>query len=481
VLDAFTTGGAQVRGGEHGRDFEIEDEIELSLHPSHQMTAGLSVNGSIESGDEWRNATGTFTFASPEAYDAGQPTTYTQRVGDPSYRQSMYRFSWYVGDSYRIGRQVMVNLGLRQQAQTHLSDWANFAPRVGVNWSPSTRLRTMIRASFGLSHQFLDQSTYEQTRRVDGRLLHDIVIAQPSFPDASLGGVTKEPNAPSIIRARPDLVMPSTRRWTLGLDQPLTSRARLRVAYSRQDGRNQFRSLNANAPIDGVRPDPAFANITELESTAKSFAQSLEVGFTFNHQAWGFSSNTTYRLGEAWNETDGALTLPPDSVDLSGEWGPSRQDTRHRLNVSVNSDLWAGLRMNANFRAQSAPPYTITTGLDANGDGVSNERPDGIGRGTERGASTKNLDLSLTWGVNLGRRQPLAQQGASEQAQRNRSSRRRSADNSLVRFEIFARASNALNIVNRQRFSGVLQSPFFGQPTSADAARRIVLGTRVSF
>jgi hypothetical protein len=49
------------------------------------------------------------------------------------------------------------------------------------------------------------------------------------------------------------------------------------------------------------------------------------------------------------------------------------------------------------------------------------------------------------------------------------------------RIELFARATNALNLVNPQSYSGVLTSPFFGLPTSAASARRVTLGTRVWF
>jgi len=47
--------------------------------------------------------------------------------------------------------------------------------------------------------------------------------------------------------------------------------------------------------------------------------------------------------------------------------------------------------------------------------------------------------------------------------------------------ELYAQAYNALNRVNPLNFSGVLTSPFFGQATSAAAARRVEVGTRFSF
>jgi len=47
--------------------------------------------------------------------------------------------------------------------------------------------------------------------------------------------------------------------------------------------------------------------------------------------------------------------------------------------------------------------------------------------------------------------------------------------------ELYVQAFNLINHVNALNFSGVLTSPFFGQPTSAAPPRRIELGMRLSF
>ena len=150
---------------------------------------------------------------------------------------------------------------------------------------------------------------------------------------------------------------------------------------------------------------------------------------------------------------------------------------RHRFDASVNSDIWRGLRANANVRVQSAPPYTITTGLDGNGDGVNNERPGAVGRNSARGASTRNLDLTLTWGFGVGERAVPPPRGRVATPLPTAPNRK----TPLVRFELFAQANNVFNLVNPQSFSGVQTSPFYGRPTSAGAARRISLGSRVFF
>jgi hypothetical protein len=49
------------------------------------------------------------------------------------------------------------------------------------------------------------------------------------------------------------------------------------------------------------------------------------------------------------------------------------------------------------------------------------------------------------------------------------------------RTQFFIQATNLFNHVNPIGFSGVLTSPFFGQPTAAMPGRRIETGMRFSF
>ena len=407
VLDAFTSGGAQEKGGQRSRTIAIENELEFTVGRQHQITAGASVNGSDYRGDEYSNASGTFTFSSLASFEAGRPTTFTQRVGDPTFAYSLYRFGWYLQDDYRVRRNMIINLGLRHDVQTHIRDWTNFSPRLGVSWTPSSRARTTLRASAGLVRSQLDAGTYRQLRLVDGLAQRDLVISNPGYPDPFSAGVTQAAAPPSIIRARDDLVTPVNQRYSVGVDQQIGQFFRVRATFSRQAGDHLFRSRNANAPVDGVRPDPSVGNVTELENTAQSLNQSIQTELSISYPPRRFSTLVNYAFGEAMNDTDGVFSLPPDSFDLTGEWGPSRADVRHRVNVGLNSDLIGGLRVAANFRAQSASPYNITTGTDLNGDGVYNDRPPGVPRNSGRGGPTTNLDLTLTWRLSLGQRRPV--------------------------------------------------------------------------
>ncbi len=55
------------------------------------------------------------------------------------------------------------------------------------------------------------------------------------------------------------------------------------------------------------------------------------------------------------------------------------------------------------------------------------------------------------------------------------------AEDKRIRFELFASAPNLFNDVNPIGYSGVMTSPFFGEPTAAMPARRIDVGVRMGF
>ena len=82
VLEAFSSGGAQIAGGRNGTDVEFASDVDFATG-RHAARAGVLFEGGRYRSDELRNAGGTFTFASPEDFTAGRPTTYTRRDGDP--------------------------------------------------------------------------------------------------------------------------------------------------------------------------------------------------------------------------------------------------------------------------------------------------------------------------------------------------------------------------------------------------------------
>ena len=161
---------------------------------------------------------GTFTFASLDAYEAGRPTTFTQRSGNPLVEYSHVQFGGYVQDDVRVARSLSMSAGLRYEVQTHADDYLNFAPRFGTTWSPFKSGKTTIRGGAGIFYEWYDSQLYEQTLRVDGTRQTDLVVQNPGFPDPFVGGdVVVLPSSRYLQAA--DLTLPRTFRTNVGVEQ----------------------------------------------------------------------------------------------------------------------------------------------------------------------------------------------------------------------------------------------------------------------
>jgi hypothetical protein len=194
-----------------------------------------------------------------------------------------------------------------------------------------------------------------------------------------------------------------------------------------------------------------------------------------------------YMLSRSTNETDGVFGLPANSYDLAAERGPGAGDARHRFMSLVNVPLAAHFRLGTSMRLQSALPYNITTGRDDNGDTISNDRPVGVGRNTGRGRAQADIGARLSWSIGFGVRPAGGVQGPQVRIVRGDNadplgSMGGGGDmNKRYGVEVYVQSYNLLNHLNALNFSGVMTSPFFGQPTSAAAPRRIEIGARLTF
>ena len=489
VLDAFNTGGAQIGGGRTVTDFELASDLDYAKG-RHSARAGFLLEGGRYRSDDVRNFTGTFTFASLEAFDAGRPTTFTQRTGNPLVEFSAAQLGWYVQDDMRVGRSVSLSFGVRHELQAHTDDYWNFAPRLGATWSPFRSGRTTFRGGVGIFYDWYDAQIYEQTLRVDGVRQSDIVVQNPGFPDPLAGGEVVVLPSGRLVQAD-DLTLPRTVRSTIAVEQTIGRFGRLNAGYNYSSGHGLFRGRNLNAPQqDGTRPDPTAGNITQVESTGKSEGHAVNVGFNMNlpwHRTFLFLN---YGFGQLRNDTDGPFSLPADNFNLAAEWGPSPMDVQQRLTGMFNMNLWKGFKIATSFNGSTGTPYNITTGLDDNGDTVSNDRPAGVERNSARTASRWDANARLSWAFGFGQRKGadgaagtphivmIRAGGGGGDSMGGFSG---GADDKRWKFELFVAATNIFNNVNLLGNSGVMTSPFFGQATSAAPARRIELGARFGF
>lgn len=494
VIDSFSIGGAGQQQDVRDRGLEIDDNMDFSFHKKHAVRAGFQLEANWYSTTQLRNGNGTFTFASLNAYNLGLPNTYTQRIGGTPVEFAQYQLGVYVQDDWTINKALSVSLGLRHELQNTLGEPLNVAPRVGFTWAPN---KWTVRGGWGIFNDWYDSSVYEQTLFVDGVNQQDVVVLRPGYPDPN-GGALSQALPPSVIRALSGLSMPHLQQASVGVERTWGD-LRLQTSYMIQRGTDQLRSVNANAPVPGLgRPDPSVGNITQLESTGRAESDRWQVNLNFAKPQRRFFMGMNYILAHAKNYSDSALSLPSNSLDPDVDWGPSGQDIRHRVFAMANFGLPMKFRMFVNTQFQSAAPYNIITGLDGNGDSVTNDRPAGVGRNSGRGSASWNVGGRLSRSVSFGpprtgqvgpgmpgggpviRRGGPGGPGGGGDGPRMMTS---AFDPNAGRYsvEFYVQAFNLLNRVNYQNYSGSLRSPFYGQPTSASPARRFELGMMFGF
>ncbi|HVW06069.1 MAG TPA: carboxypeptidase-like regulatory domain-containing protein [Vicinamibacterales bacterium] len=473
IQNQRTTGGAQVAGGTKSRTFVIASDVDY-IRGIHSWRAGLQIDGGWYDSDANSGYLGTYTFADEAAYQAGTPQLYTRTIGDPRVKYFNAQSAFYVQDDVRLSKALTLSPGVRYMVQTHVADKTGIAPRFGVTWSPFKSGRTSFRGSVGVFYWPMETSrVYEQTIRFDGNHQQQILVVNPTYPDP--GSVTAQPGNKYVLG---DYSLQRNLRYSAGVDHTFSPRVRVNALYAYVHQFNFWSGANLNAPVDGVRPDPSYANILEALTGGEVRRHDVTLNLTVSMLApspasaaamfnWRrLSLNTSFSTIHAYQSGDGPF-VPSPTGTLATEWGPQPADQPYRVSASITSTQLRNLNVNLSFTSNSGSLYTETTGFDDNMDGVLNDRPDGIGLRTLRtpNQATANLRVAYTIVTRGGAGLPG---GAAVPGARR------------YRVSLTFNASNLTNRANFGGYSGNLNS-HFGQPTLVINPRRADFGMTINF
>lgn len=486
VLNSFNSGGAQLDGGRSLHEVEVADDLDIAIGRHAMRTGGMFELGGYDT-FEYRNAGGTFTFSDIDAYNAGRPTTFTRNAGDPRVSVDQIQSALYFQDDFRATKSLTLSGGVRQEYQTHIGG-LHLAPRGGLAWSPFRNGKTTIRGGAGLFFDWFDAQLYEQAVQLDGNHQQIQTIVDPGYPNP-LAGADAIPLPNGRVHISDNLNQPVLKEANIAIEQQFPRGMRVNTMYIRRRGGDALRGVNVNAPrADGTRPDPTAGTITDIQTTASSAFDALNVGLNLTNPEKRLFVALNYQLSRSLNETDSPFSIAADANNLAAERGPALSDARHRLMGFTNFPLFTRrLTMGWSYRVQSPLPYNITTGKDDNGDTISNDRPAGVTRNTARGTTTIDISSRLSWKMGFGSAPAAGTGGPQVRILRPGADSNVLGDmmtgdaNKRYAIELYAQAFNLLNHTNAINFSGVMTSPFFGQATSAAPPRRVEIGARLSF
>jgi hypothetical protein len=333
VLDAFNSGGAGVNSNGSTNRIEIADNFDFNIGTKHQMRVGLLLDHSRYSSFDERNADGTWTYSSLDDYNANRPRQFSQRIGtlDIDYNQTQLGVYW--SDEYRIHRDLSLGFGVRNESQSRIDNKFNLMPRLGFSWAPFGSQRSAVRGGYGLFYDWYDSNLYSQTLRVDGTTVkgHPHHRARRSTTICANGAQSFDPltggaiiSPSGRIQAADDLDMPRVHQASLSYDRQVNSWLTMQTSYQMLRGRYTMRSVNINAPVDGVRPNAAFGDITQFQSTGRTQSDRLTIQANFRYVLRQQQSQFrfSYQLGQEKNFADGSDVAADEQSQPRCRLGP---------------------------------------------------------------------------------------------------------------------------------------------------------------
>jgi carboxypeptidase family protein len=410
------------------------------------------------------------------------------------------------------------------------TDTNNIAPRVGLAWDPRGDGRMAVRAAAGVFYGSITGNEWNTTAD------NQPFTVRQSFPTVKTlsdpygnlpGGVGPfpflyDPANPrfalpaQVFGPSLDFVWPYTFQGNLTFEREVTRGLSVSASYVTALGRSLPASIDRNYPVYG--PGATTANVNArrpympgvigqarvLESIFKSDYHGMQLNA--ERRGRRFSAKAYYTFGKALEDLDyqgGGLPAVQNSNRIDLERGRTSADRTHSFVFSGvwNLDYYDGSSammkallndwtVSAIITLQSGAPLTISSGLDRNFDGLTNDRADIVGD-PELDSDRPRDELIEQWFNTAAFAQPAIGLDGSAGRSIVEGPGYRNVDLGVFRnirlagrtaLQFRFEATNVLNIVNLQNPGTSLNAPNnFGKIRSARDMRRIQLGARVSF
>jgi Carboxypeptidase regulatory-like domain len=502
VFDAFNAGGNQNADSRATTNLLQASETFTLLAGTHALKAGVQADIADQTSIDRSGFGGTFTFgADVERNRSGAPVLDTQQqptsvspienyrrtvlglpgygpsqfavvAGDPEVAVTQWNAAPFVLDDWSISRRVLLSYGVRQELQNNVKLRVNLAPRASLTWLVDAEGHNGVKLGAGLFYSRVEPGITFDTRKLDGTRRRQFVVQRPDFfPSVPTSFDLGALSGSTVYVKSDDLRAPLSLITTVSYERQLPYGLSAVVEYLYGRGLRQLRLREITRSSSDASP----SRILQFESTGRSQQDELMLNLRGDLGS-RLSLFGTYRIGRKSADTDGAYTIPADSMDLSSEYGPSADDRRHQIVASATLQAFGGLIVEPAVVAASGRPFNITTGLDNNGDTFFMDRPAFAVAG-QAGAITTPLGVfnpnpqpgDVIVPRNFGREPwdvsvALAISKALWQG-----------------VTISADAENLLNTVRFVNVNGVLTSPVFGMPNQALNGRRLELSIRYGF
>jgi hypothetical protein len=352
--------------------------------------------------------------------ESGITCTYTP-AGDGSFSQNVRRLAFYAEDSWRLSHHLTINYGLRYQTtyglfkgsgRTQLKNSAyitlqalqipiapqvphdyrkQFAPRLGIAYSPGGSEKTVLRAGFGLFYDDLAQNgwaTAFQAVNNTNATTGPCALTGSSGTYALAGTGCLQGGAGSTGNLLgSSYKTPYAIHITGGAQHAFNEHWLVSADYTHEQGNHGYRAFPYTSGTNLFTPlipaaDPNYAtdqanvvpNVNAFQADNRSSYNALMLHLQGNLRRLSLVANYQFSkaqtwgclLGELFDYVDGVCKLQsgPETGQLDafgpGDYGPSGEDVRHRFVLAGSVHVPAGFEVSSVTQLESARPITIT-------------------------------------------------------------------------------------------------------------------------
>ncbi|HKD06910.1 MAG TPA: carboxypeptidase regulatory-like domain-containing protein [Bryobacteraceae bacterium] len=423
--------------------YQLNDNVTWT-RGRHTLQFGFDGRRSIAPSVFVQRERGDYEYSTLDLYlhDITPDLVAQRTLGNPTYYGNDWRLYGYVSDAWRYRPNFTINLGLRYEyttpplsAQTQSlnsisnvpgvltfnnpqAQKTNFAPRVGVVWSPGKSGNTSIRAGFGMAYDVIYDNI--GILAVPPQFATTIDVSGAGTPNfLANGGITQSAKGGALTPAEaraatssyvPDQKLPYSIQWNLGIQHVFAKDFTFEGRYLGTRGvhLDVQQRLNKLAPVTATNSLPTYLQmpsqatldalpltLTQLRSMSNIVPHFGNAGFTnsafvedspignSSYNGLALQLNKRYSNGlqfigsYTWSHTiddstaDFASTLltprrPEDFQNMRVERASSALDRRQRFTFAAVYDVpffrksnWFLKNMVGNWSV--APIYTYET------------------------------------------------------------------------------------------------------------------------
>lgn len=400
------------------------------LRGKHSWSWGADYTRFQLNGIESANQRGYYQFANNFGRTAienllyGTPSMYEIALGELSRGYRNYGLNGYVADKWQPHARLQVYYGVRwfldsrpmevhdKERIPYGTDWNNFSPRLSLAWNAGRGW--VARAAYTTSFSQILPVTYQQIRNNPPHVTY-VMVPDPDLVKPLNKLNLSDPNlrhTPTWLS--PDLSVPYTHQYNLGLEHPAPAGSLLRVQYVGSRSIKLLNSfiLNRAEPVPGIplttatvderRPDPRYFETRTVVNGGIAWFDAARVSIDLP-QRRGVMLQANYVFSKALDEGPdfSATAANRDILTQRSQWqfdsfkdrkGLSNFDSTHALVVNwaweVPSPANAAGWLKAATRGwqiagvnlwKKGTPLTLFMGSDSPGygnvDGGPSDRP----------------------------------------------------------------------------------------------------------